>query len=125
MNKTQMQRQIPRACVIEFPPPVQENDQGIGLEADVEARLHEVTNLAEGFSDPTFNLVLTQNASVRNAIEELLVKETALRWIIRVAKRSTGKARESLWADIDRVLTGLENTAAWVMHAEEERLIRI
>ena len=111
--------------MIEFPPPSQENGQEKQLENDIEARLLEMKNFAEGFSQSTFIFSLSEDASVREAIEELLLKETALWWIIGVAKRSTGKARVSLWADIDRVLTRLENIAAWVMRAEEKRLIRI
>lgn len=135
MNKTQMRRQmqITRARVIEFRPPDQENDQETNqengqqdqLESNIEARLFELKNFAEGFSETAFIFSLSEDSSVREAIEELLVKETALRWIIGVAKRSTGRARIDLWADIDRVLTGLENTAARVMQAEEKRLIRI
>ena len=121
MNKAQTHRPITGAQVIEFPP----IEEGTRLECNIEARLQELTNFAEGFSDTTSNLFLAENASVREATEELLVKGTALRWIIRIAKRSTGRLRVSLWADIDRVLTDLENTAAWVMRAEEKRLIRV
>jgi hypothetical protein len=124
-----MQMQITRARVIEFRPPDQKNDQESNqekqLESNIEARLLELKNFAEEFSEATFIFSLSEDASVREAIEELLVKETALRWIIAVAKRSTGRARIDLWADIDRVLTGLENTVAGVIHAEEKRLIRI
>jgi hypothetical protein len=121
MNQVQKQRRTTRAQIIEFP----FVEQGTLWERNIEDRLQELTYFTEGFTDAGFNLFLPENTSVRHAIEELLVKEAALRWIIRVAKRSTGRARVSLWADIHRVLAGLEVTAQLVMGGEEKRLIRV
>jgi hypothetical protein len=112
----QMQRPATRARVIEFP----QVEEIIKLEISIEARLRELTNFVEDFGDAAFNLFLTEKEAVREAIEELAVKVSALNWIVRVAKRSTGLVREGLWADIERALTDLEKTAHAVMRATEK-----
>ena len=76
-----------------------------------------MTNLVERFGHKPFSLFLTENNPVREPIEELIVKEVTLRWIVRVAKRSEGPIRERLWADIDKALIELEMTAEEVMYA--------
>jgi hypothetical protein len=77
----------------------------------------ELTNLVEGFANSPFNLLLVEKISAHEALEELIVKEAALGWIVRVASRSNGPIREKLWADIDRALTDLEKIAESQMHA--------
>jgi len=116
MNKAQMRRPTTRARVIEFPH-VEETTE---LEINTEARLRELANFAEGFGDAAFSLFLTEKTSVRGAIEELIIKVSALDWIVRVAKYSIGRVRERLWADIDRTLADLEKTAESVMRATEK-----
>jgi hypothetical protein len=116
MNKAQIQRPITSARVIEFPR-VEESTQ---LEIDIETRLAELKDFAEGFGDDAFSFFLAETISVREAIEELVVKVNALDWIARVAKRSTGCVRERLWADIDNALSELEKTAESLVRAEEE-----
>jgi hypothetical protein len=116
MNKPQTQRPTTLAEVIEFPH-IEEMTES---EINIEARLRELTDFVEKLGDAAFNFFLTERVSVREAIEELIVKKTALRWIVRVAKRSTGRVRENLWEDIDRILTDLEVTAKAVMLASEK-----
>lgn len=116
MNKPQTQRPTTLAEVIEFPH-IEEMTES---EINIEARLRELADFVEKFGDAAFNFFLTERVSVREAIEELIVKKTALRWIVRVAKRSTGRVRENLWEDIDRILTDLEVTAKAVMLASEK-----
>jgi len=59
--------------------------------------------------------LLTENISVRAPLEELIVKEAALRWIVDVATHSYGPVSEKLWADIDGALTDLERIGESVM----------
>lgn len=80
-------------------------------EALIEARLHALTEFIEDFNDGAFSAVLSERAFTREAVEELCVKESALRWILRVAKHSEGAVREKLWSDIEEAVTGLEKLA--------------
>jgi len=117
MNKTQMHQPATMARVIEFP----RTEEREYLEPEsVEARLKELMEFAEGFGRTPLGFLLEEGCNVRQTIEELIVKVNALDWIARVAKRSTGRVRESLWADIEKALLGLEETAESLIRAEEE-----
>ena len=41
-------------------------------------------------------------------LQELVVKEAALRWMVRVAALSNENVRARLWADIDKALDNLD-----------------
>jgi len=60
------------------------------------ARLQELTTLVEGFGNPAVNHLLTEDISVRAAVEGLIVKEAASRWIVDVATHSYGPVRGNL-----------------------------
>jgi hypothetical protein len=81
------------------------------FEEDVKDRLQYVTDLVAGFATSPSNLVLVEKRPVREALEELMVKEAALQWIVRVASHSEGRVREKLWADIDKAVADLEKVA--------------
>jgi hypothetical protein len=118
MSKSQMQQSATSLHVLEFP----HDKEDALFEKDIEARLQELTNLVESFGHATFSLLITEKRAVREQIEELVVKEAALRWIVRVAKYSNGPVRDKLWADIYRALIDLEKTAESVTHAACSRL---
>jgi hypothetical protein len=65
-------------------------------------------------------LLLTEKTAVREAIEELAVKVSALEWIVRVARHSAGRVQSRLWADSDAALTDLEATAGSVARVTEK-----
>lgn len=87
-------------------------------EEDIESRLRNLGHLVDGLCDATYLTLLTERTHVREALEELLVKEAAMRWIVRVARHSNGPIREALWSDIEKSLTDLEKTAESVIHAD-------
>ncbi len=91
---------------------------GCHSEEDIESRLRNLGHLVEGLCDAAYLTLLTERTHVREALEELLVKEAAMRWIVRVAKHSNGPIREALWSDIEKSLTDLEKTAESVMHTD-------
>jgi hypothetical protein len=66
------------------------------------------------------NLLLAEKPFAREALQELIVKEAALRWIVRVATLSSGEVRTRLWADIDKALDDLELIIDLVGRAEIE-----
>jgi hypothetical protein len=116
MRDAQTQEPARWADVIGFP-----REQRIAvLESNIESRLEELTDLVDGFGDSAFNLFLTEKTAVREAIEELVVKVGGLDWIVRVAKRSTGPVRQGLWADIEKSLADLEETAGFVIRETEK-----
>lgn len=88
-----------------------EQNANIEFEHGVKDRLQQVTNLVAGFATSPSNLVLVEKRPVREALEELMVKEAALQWIVRVASHSEGPVREKLWDDIDKAVLSLEKIA--------------
>jgi hypothetical protein len=117
MSKPQMQRLIAEEQALEFPG----DDQRCAFEGGIQIRLQELTNLVEDFASSALSLFRIEKTVVREAIEELIVKEAALRWIVGVASRSVSPVREQLWADIDRSLSDLEKTAESALRAGTKR----
>jgi hypothetical protein len=101
-------RQEPTARLLTESPHLQEMRL---RKAIIEVRLRALTNFVEGFGQVAYSVLLSERASVQEAIEELCVKESALRWIVRVAKHSEGSVRERLWTDIEKAVGDLEKLA--------------
>ncbi len=116
MNETHIQRPGMMAPVLEFP----HAEESESLERSVEARLGELKNFVDEYTDAASNLLLIEKICVREAIEELIVKVSALEWIVHVAKRFAGRTRDRLWADIDKALSDLEHTAESVVIVGEK-----
>src|SRR5579864_5154757 len=89
-------------------------------ENQIKARLQAITSFVEGLTTSTVNLLLAEKPSAREALQELVVKEAALRWIVRVATLSSGDVRARLWADIDEALDDLELIIDLVGRADVE-----
>lgn len=105
---------IPRAgmsSVIQFPC----TDEASQREQQIEIRLRDLTALVADLTDSGFSVLLAEEASTREAFDEIRVKEAALRWIIRVAKHSTDPVREKLWSDVEEAISGLETTAGLLL----------
>lgn len=77
-------------------------------ENQIKARLQAITSFVEGLNTSTVNLLLAEKPFAREALQELVVKEAALRWFVRVATISNEKVRARLWADIEKALDDLE-----------------
>ena len=77
-------------------------------ENQIRARLQAITSFVEGLNTSTVNLLLAEKPFAREALQELVVKEAALRWFVRVAIMSNEKVRARLWADIEKALDDLE-----------------
>jgi hypothetical protein len=99
-----------RSRVVEFP----RGNENSQHERVIEARLRELTALVADLTDSGYGILLSQEPSTQEAFDEVRVKEAALRWIVRVAKHSTGTVRKKLWSDIDDAVSGLEKTA-WLL----------
>ena len=92
----------------------------VAHENQIKARLQSVTSFVEGLNTSTVNLLLAEKPFAREALQELVVKEAGLRWIVRVATLSTGEKRARLWADVDRALDDLELIIDLVGRADVE-----
>jgi hypothetical protein len=77
-------------------------------EDQIKARLQTITSFVEGLNTSTVDLLLAEKPFARELLHELVVKEAALRWIVRVAILSNENVRDRLWADIDKALDNLE-----------------
>jgi hypothetical protein len=102
-----------KSQVIEFPS-ISESNQH---ERDIETRLRDLTALVGDLTDSGYGVLLSEEPATREAFAELRVKEAALRWIIRVAKHSTGAVREKLWSDVEEAVSSLEKTAELLLHS--------
>ena len=77
-------------------------------EERLRARLQDITDLVETLSASTLTLLLAEKPLAREMLQEVVIKEAALRWIARVAAASIGKVRDRLWKDIEKALDDLE-----------------
>jgi hypothetical protein len=69
----------------------------------IKARLQTITSFVEGLNTSTVDLLLAEKPFSRELLQELVVKEAALGWMVRVAI-----LRARLWADIDKALDNLD-----------------
>jgi hypothetical protein len=83
----------------------------IWAEHDIEVRLRELGKMINDLMDAPYPGLLRERVRIREALEELTVKETTLRWIIRVARSAEGAVQRRLWSDIDKALNDLEKIA--------------
>ena len=77
-------------------------------EGQIKARLQTITSFVEGLNTSTVDLLLAEKPFSRELLQELVVKEAALRWIVRIAILSNENVRARLWADIDKALDNLD-----------------
>ena len=77
-------------------------------EDQIKARLRTITSFVEGLNTSTVDLLLAEKPFSRELLQELVVKEAALRWIVRIAILSNENVRARLWADIDKALDHLD-----------------
>jgi hypothetical protein len=87
------------------------NHRDLALDAyedELRARLQEITAFVESLTGSTVTLLLAENPLDQDVLQEVVIKEAALRWIARVAGVSTGSVRQRLWKDIEKALDDLE-----------------
>ena len=77
-------------------------------EDQIKARLQTITTFVEGLNTSTVDLLLAEKPFARELLKELIVKEAALRWIVRVATLSNENVRARLWSDINKALDHLD-----------------
>jgi hypothetical protein len=90
----------------------------IWVEHDIEVRLRDLGNRINDLMDAPYPGLLRERGRIREALEELTVKEATLRWIIRIARMTEGEVQRRLWSDIDKALTNLERIAESIAQPE-------
>jgi hypothetical protein len=88
-------------------------------EEKIEARLERLSHSVEHFVSSLPAALLAEHHPTRELLEELVVKQSALQWIVRVAKHSQGSIRRRLWSDIDASLAGLEKLLEFLPRLQE------
>jgi hypothetical protein len=95
-------------------------------EDKIEARLANLSRALEQFVESLPAALLSDRSSTRELLEELAVKQSALQWIVRVAKHSEPGIRLRLWTDIDQSLAGLERALELLPRLQQiERQTRV
>ena len=79
-------------------------------EQKIEARFERLSHALEQFVESLPAALLDEHSATREFHEELVVKQSALQWIVRVARHSEPGVRRRLWADIDQSLAGIERS---------------
>jgi hypothetical protein len=90
-------------------------------EREIEFRLRILGTLIRNLRDAPYPGLLRDRGSIGEALEELIVKEATLYWIVRITKSTHGAVREKLWSDIERAVTDLEQIADSVMQPVSAR----
>jgi hypothetical protein len=88
-------------------------------EEKIEGRLERLSQAVDQFVASLPAALLAEHHPTRELLEELLVKQSALQWIVRVAKHSQGTVRRRLWSDIDESLAGLEKLLELLPHLQD------
>ena len=98
-----------KAQPAEIPQVTQRRDRNRDLYEDqLKARLHEITMFVENLDGSAVSLLLAAKPLAQEILQEIVIKEAALRWIVRVAAVSAASVRDRLWKDIDEALDDLE-----------------
>ncbi len=105
------------ANILRFPGTKQTHTQP-GIQENIEIRLRNLGNAINDLLDAPYPGLLRERRFIREALEELTVKEATLRWIVRVARSTPGAVQHRLWSDIDLALTDLEKIADSIMEPE-------
>jgi hypothetical protein len=85
------------------------------FERRIESGSNNVASLVTELAGPFFPVFPTDGDPTDEILETLLVKESKLRWLVRVAKYSRGANREALWREAERELARLEHDAEGLM----------
>jgi hypothetical protein len=80
-------------------------------ERNIESRLRALGHAIRDLEEAPYPSLLRDRACVKEALEELAVKEVTLQWIVRITRCTEGAVREKLWSDIQDALTDLEKLA--------------
>jgi hypothetical protein len=107
-NQTLMPRPEKKLLLLEQPE----------FKEDFELRLKRLGRLVKDLAGSAYPLLVIETARIRQGLGELVVKEEAMRWILRIAKESEGPVRRKLLMYVADALSDLERTAESLLYAE-------
>jgi hypothetical protein len=87
-------------------------------ERDFEPRLQRLNRLVKDLAGSAYPLLVMETARIRHGLGELVVKEEAMRWILRMAKDCEGPVQRKLLAHVTDALSDLERIAESLLYAE-------
>lgn len=88
------------------------------LENRIESRSKDVTRQVNALAESIFPGLWKDGDPIDAELNALLVMESRLRWLVRVAKYSEGANRDALWLETEKVLVQLEKAADALSHFE-------
>jgi hypothetical protein len=88
------------------------------VEEIFEPRLQRLGRLVKDLAGSAYPLLVIETARIRQGLGELVVKEEAMRWILRMAKDCEGPVRRKLLAHAADALSDLERIAESLLYAE-------
>jgi hypothetical protein len=109
MHKVRSSNAAAKAQPVETPQGGQHQDLNHDpCEERLKTRLQGITNFVANLTTSAVTLLLAEKPLAREGLQEIVIKEAALRWIVRVATVSTGSVRDRLWKDIEKALDDLD-----------------
>lgn len=94
------------------------NEERQQFERFIEARANNLGNVVAMLAESRFPGLRKYGDLLGDEIEDLLLKEARLRWVIRVAKYSQAANREELWLEAEREIAVLEKAAEGMLRVE-------
>ena len=88
------------------------------FEKNFEPRLQRLGRLVKDLAGSAYPLLFIETARIRQGLGELVVKEEAMRWILRMAKDSEAPVRNRLLEYVAEALSDLERMAESLLYAE-------
>jgi hypothetical protein len=88
------------------------------LEEGFEPRLQRLRRLVKDLAGSAYPLLVIEISRIRRGLGELVIKEEATRWILRIAKDSDDPVRRELLAHVADALNDLERMAETLLYAE-------
>lgn len=88
------------------------------FERHIEARANNLGKLVAILAESRFPGLRKYGDLRADELEDLLLKEARLRWVIRVAKYSQPANSEALWLEAEKELREIEKAAEAMLHAE-------
>ncbi|MGH9714547.1 MAG: hypothetical protein ACRD5M_14730 [Candidatus Acidiferrales bacterium] len=88
------------------------------FEKHIESRSTEIAKLVAMLAESRYPGLRKYGDLRGDELEDLLLKEARLRWVVRVAKYSEAANRRALWLEAEKELAQLEKAAEAMLHAE-------
>jgi hypothetical protein len=93
-------------------------DEQRQFERHIEFRANDLGKVVSMLAESRFPGLRKYGDRRGDELEDLILKEAKLRWVVRVAKYSQPANREALWLEAEKELRELEKAAQAMFHVE-------